>query len=73
MAAVGLLVLALAMLTTVAAGSYAYSTKPITPDLTRLSPMAGLKRLFSKQQLVETAKLAANNPADFELKVRTLA
>lgn len=53
----GLLVLALAMVTTVAAGSYAYSTKPITPDLTRLSPLAGLKRLFSKQQLVEVAKL----------------
>lgn len=53
----GLLVLALAMATTIAAGSYAYSTKPITPDLTRLSPLAGLKRLFSKQQLVEVAKL----------------
>jgi flagellar biosynthetic protein FlhB len=55
----GLLVLALVIATTVAAGSYAYSTKPITPDLTRLSPLAGLKRLFSKQQLVEVLKLSA--------------
>jgi len=53
----GLLVLALAIATTIAAGSYAYSTKPITPDIKRLSPLAGLKRLFSKQQLVEVAKL----------------
>jgi flagellar biosynthetic protein FlhB len=53
----GLLVLALAIVTTVAAGSFAISTKPITPDLTRLSPLAGLKRLFSKQQMVEVFKL----------------
>jgi flagellar biosynthetic protein FlhB len=53
----GLLVLALAIVTTVAAGSFAISTKPITPDLTRLSPLAGFKRLFSKQQMVEVFKL----------------
>ncbi len=55
----GLMVLGLAVFTTVAAGSWALSTKPITPDIARLSPLAGLKRLFSRQQLVETFKLTA--------------
>ncbi len=54
----GLLVLAIAIAAIVASGSWALSTKPITPDLKRLSPLAGIGRLFSKQQLVDTAKLA---------------
>jgi len=54
----GLLVLAIAMAAVVASGSWALSTKPITPDLNRLNPLAGIGRLFSKQQLVDTAKLA---------------
>ena len=53
----GLLVLAVAVLVTVASGGWAVSTQPIMPDLTRLSPLAGFGRLFSKQQLFETAKL----------------
>jgi flagellar biosynthetic protein FlhB len=54
----GLLVLAVAIGATVAAGSYAFSTKPITPDLSRLNPLTGIGRLFSKQQLVDTFRLS---------------
>ncbi|MCW5655617.1 EscU/YscU/HrcU family type III secretion system export apparatus switch protein [Hydrogenophaga sp.] len=54
----GVLVLAIALAAIFASGSWALSTKPITPDLSRLSPFAGIGRLFSKQQLVDTAKLA---------------
>jgi flagellar biosynthetic protein FlhB len=54
----GLLVLAIAMAAVAASGSWALSTKPITPDLNRLNPLAGIGRLFSKQQLVDTVKLA---------------
>jgi flagellar biosynthetic protein FlhB len=54
----GLLVLAVAIAGTVAAGSYALSSKPIMPDLSRLSPLKGIGRLFSKQQIVDTAKLS---------------
>lgn len=54
----GMLTLVLAVGVAVAAGSWAISTKPITPDITRLNPLSGIGRLFSKQQLFETAKLA---------------
>jgi len=55
----GLAVLVLVVVAIVASGGYAFSTKPIEPKLSSLSPLAGLKRLFSRQQLVETAKLLA--------------
>jgi flagellar biosynthesis protein FlhB len=54
----GLLVLAIAIGAILASGSWALSFKPITPDITRLSPLAGIGRLFSRQQLVDTLKLA---------------
>ena len=54
----GLIVLAIALAAVVASGSWAISTKPIVPDLNRINPLAGIGRLFSKQQLVDTAKLA---------------
>ncbi|MBX3609695.1 MAG: EscU/YscU/HrcU family type III secretion system export apparatus switch protein [Hydrogenophaga sp.] len=53
----GLLMAVLVVTSIVAAGGYAFSTKPIEPKLDNLSPLSGLKRLFSRQQLVETAKL----------------
>lgn len=53
----GLLVLAVAVLSMLASGSWALSTKPITPELSRLSLLKGFERLFSRQQLVETFKL----------------
>jgi flagellar biosynthetic protein FlhB len=54
----GLVVLAIALTAIVASGGWALSTKPITPDLTRLSPLKGIGQLFSKQKLTDTAKLA---------------
>lgn len=54
----GLVVLAIALAAIVASGGYALSSKPLVPDLTRLSPLKGIGRLFSKQQLTDTAKLA---------------
>ncbi|NCT96898.1 MAG: EscU/YscU/HrcU family type III secretion system export apparatus switch protein [Comamonadaceae bacterium] len=53
----GLLVIALAVVALIAAGSVALSTKPIEPKLSNISPLSGFKRLFSRQQLVETFKL----------------
>jgi flagellar biosynthetic protein FlhB len=52
-------VLAIVLLTAFASGSWALSTKPLVPDLSRLNPLKGFGRLFSKQQLFDTAKLAA--------------
>jgi flagellar biosynthetic protein FlhB len=54
----GLMVLAVAIGATVAVGSYALSSKPIVPDLSRLSPLKGFGRLFSKQQVVDILKLS---------------
>jgi flagellar biosynthesis protein FlhB len=54
----GILVAAIAVGVTFASGSWAISTKPIMPDLSHLSPLKGIGRLFSKQQLFETAKLS---------------
>lgn len=53
----GLLVIGVSVFVTLVSGSWVVTTHPIKPDLTRLSPLAGLGRLFSKQQLVETLKL----------------
>jgi flagellar biosynthesis protein FlhB len=53
----GLLVVALAIAALVAAGSFALSTKPIEPKLSNISPLSGFKRLFSRQQVIETFKL----------------
>lgn len=53
----GLLVLVAAVFSMLASGSWALSTKPITPELSRLSLFKGFERLFSRQQLVETFKL----------------
>lgn len=54
----GVAVLALAIFAAFASGSWTLTTHTMKPDLGKLSPMAGLGRLFSKQQLFETAKLA---------------
>ncbi|MCB2019115.1 MAG: EscU/YscU/HrcU family type III secretion system export apparatus switch protein [Hydrogenophaga sp.] len=54
---VGVASLVLTLGAAFASGSWTLSSKSLVPDLTRLSPLAGLGRLFSKQQLFETAKL----------------
>lgn len=53
----GLFVPLLAIGVALVSGSWALSTKPIMPDLKKISPLAGIGRLFSRQQLFETAKL----------------
>jgi flagellar biosynthetic protein FlhB len=55
--ALGGVLLLSVVLASVAAGAYAFSTKPLMPDLSKLNPLSGFGRLFSKQQLVEVGKL----------------
>ncbi|AGX87391.1 EscU/YscU/HrcU family type III secretion system export apparatus switch protein [Candidatus Symbiobacter mobilis] len=55
--ALGAIISLVAMLGNVATGGLVHSLKPITPDLTRLDPLAGFGRLFSKDKLFETAKM----------------
>lgn len=55
----GLAVMAAAALAAIAAGGWVVTFVPLMPDASRISPMAGLKRLFSGQQAAETAKLVA--------------
>ncbi|WP_042428133.1 EscU/YscU/HrcU family type III secretion system export apparatus switch protein [Comamonas granuli] len=65
MAAVGLiasgvfsaLTAAAALLAAVLAGGWIFSTKPIAPQFNRLNPLSGLANLFSKQQMVNVAKM----------------
>jgi flagellar biosynthesis protein FlhB len=53
----GAVLLALVLAISFASGSWTLTTHTLMPDPSRLSPLAGLGRLFSKQQLFETAKL----------------
>ncbi|HTE41973.1 MAG TPA: flagellar biosynthesis protein FlhB [Steroidobacteraceae bacterium] len=54
----GLVMLAAAM-APLAMGGWSFSTAGITPDFSRLSPMAGFKRLFSLNSVVELVKSLA--------------
>ncbi len=47
------------VLSTVAAGGWVTSLKPITPDFSRLNPLTGFGRLFTKDKLSEVAKMSA--------------
>jgi flagellar biosynthetic protein FlhB len=51
------IVMAAAVVSTVAAGGWVASAKAITPDFSRLNPISGLTNLVSKQQLFNVAKL----------------
>ena len=51
-AAVGFLVAMASLISTVAAGGWIASLKPITPDLKRINPLSGISNLLSKQQLL---------------------
>lgn len=51
------IVLAVAVGSAVAAGGWIASFKPLMPDFSRLNPISGVGRLFSKQQVTEVAKL----------------
>jgi flagellar biosynthetic protein FlhB len=56
-AAFAFVVLAAAIGSTIAAGGWIASTKPVMPDLTRLNPLSGIGRLFSLQQFTDVVKL----------------
>ena len=53
------IVMAAVIASFVAVGGWISSLKPLTPDLTRLNPIAGLGRLFSKDKFAEVAKMLA--------------
>lgn len=46
-----------AILSAIGAGGWIYSFKPITPQFNQLNPLAGFGNLFTKQQLVNVAKM----------------
>lgn len=54
-----LVTLVAALATPLAIGGWAASSKAITPDLKRLSPLSGFKRMFSLRSLVELGKALA--------------
>ncbi|KQP13764.1 flagellar biosynthesis protein FlhB [Pseudorhodoferax sp. Leaf267] len=51
------IVLVAAVGSTIAAGGWVVTTKPLMPQLNRLDPLSGFTKLFSKEKLVETGKL----------------
>lgn len=51
------IVMAAAVGSTLAAGGWIATAKPITPDLSKLNPLSGLRNLLSKQQFANVAKL----------------
>ncbi|HBD34358.1 MAG TPA: flagellar biosynthetic protein FlhB [Cupriavidus sp.] len=50
-----------ALVTPLALGGWMFSTKSFSPDFSRMSPIAGLGRLFSAHSLVELAKAIAKS------------
>lgn len=55
----GVTLAAMVVFSMVAAGSYAFSTKPLMPELSKIGLLSGFKRLFSRQQFFEVLKLMA--------------
>lgn len=53
---IGLVVAAMALLGTVLSGGWLFSFKPLAPKWEKVSPLAGVKRLFSMDQLTNTLK-----------------
>lgn len=47
-----------AIVSTVATGGWVASVKPITPDFSRLNPISGFGRLFSKEKATEVLKMS---------------
>ncbi len=50
--------LAASLAATLAIGGLVFSSKPVTPDLSRVDPVAGLGRLFSIESLIDLGRLA---------------
>jgi len=53
----GSIIMVVAMLSTVATGGWVASTKPITPDFSRLNPLTGLGNMFTKDKLADVLKM----------------
>jgi len=53
-----LVIALLAVVGTVATGGWVLSVKPIIPDLSRLNPISGFGRLFSKEKFTEVLKMS---------------
>ena len=51
------IVMAAVVLSSLAVGGWVNSLKPLVPDLSRLNPLSGLGRLFTKDKLAEVAKM----------------
>lgn len=51
------IVMAAAVVSTVAAGGWVNSLKPVMPDFSRLNPLTGFGRLFTKDKLAEIVKM----------------
>lgn len=60
------------VLSTVAVGGWVTSLKPVTPDFSRINPMAGFGRLFTKDKLTEVAKMSLITAVLFSLSVSYL-
>ena len=52
-----IITMAVAMLSAVATGGWVASLKPVTPDFSRLNPLTGLGRMFTKDKLTEVLKM----------------
>ncbi len=52
-----LMIIAAALISAIGAGGWIFSFKPITPQFNRLNPISGTANLFSKQQMVNVAKM----------------
>lgn len=46
------------LISTVGAGGWVTSLKPITPDFSRLNPLTGLGRMFTKEKFTEVLKMS---------------
>lgn len=53
-----LITMTVAVLSTVAAGGWVASLKPITPDFSRLNPLKGLGQMFTKEKFSEVVKMS---------------
>ena len=60
------------VLSTVAVGGWVTSLKPVAPDFSRISPMAGFGRLFTKDKFTEVAKMSLITAVLFTLSVSYL-
>ncbi len=56
-AAFAAIILPAVIISTVATGGWVMSMKPLGPDFSRINPLAGLGRLFSKEQVSQVLKL----------------